>query len=224
MPVGLPARDTDVAGRPSVGGSEPPPAIVVMVPSRSTLRTRWFELSAIRRFCSPSSRTSVGKIEERLGGRAVVAAVSAGPVSVVRRGDVAGARDGADPPVRAHAADAVVVLVGDEELALAAHGHACRVVQLCLGGRATVAREPSDAGARDGGDRAVRIDAPDAVVGGIGDEHVAVAVDRDAGRILQGRRGRRGAIRPRTRGSRCRRPAAASPRSHGRRRRNRQWW
>jgi hypothetical protein len=61
-------------------------------------------------------------------------------------------------------------------------------------GRATVAREPGGAGACDGGDRAGRIDAPDAVVRGIGDEHVAVVVERDAGRILEGRRGGRAAI------------------------------
>jgi hypothetical protein len=34
------------------------------------------------------------------------------------------------------------------------------------------------------------------VVRGIGDEHVAVVVERDAGRMLQGRRGGRAAIAP----------------------------
>jgi hypothetical protein len=59
------ARERHGCGEQAVGRRlGDPPAIVVMMPSRSTLRTRSFELSAIRKCWSPSRRTSVGKLRK----------------------------------------------------------------------------------------------------------------------------------------------------------------
>ena len=135
-----------------------------------------------------------GKVEEGLGGRPAVAAVSAGHPSVVAGG--------------ISVAPAMVLIlpwVPTRRMrwlyssAMMSSPLRLTATPVGLWSFASVAGPPSPAnpalaGARDGGDDPGRVDAADSVVRGIGDEHVAVVVDRDAGRILQVGRGGRTAV------------------------------
>src|SRR5262249_7003697 len=104
------------------------------------------------------------------GGRPAVAAV--GPGAVARHGDDVARRFD-------HAAETVIVKIGDEESAAGGPGHAGRPGQLGGGRRPAVAAVAGDAGAGHGDDVARRLDdLADAAVVEIRDEHVAAAVHR----------------------------------------------
>src|SRR5208282_4767428 len=88
-------------------------------------------------------RHAIGVVEFGGGGGAVVAAVARGAV----------ARDGGDHPCAGvHLADAVVLGVGDEDVAAGVHRHAIGVVEFGGGGGAVVAAVACGAVAGDGGD------------------------------------------------------------------------
>src|SRR5207253_1188676 len=84
-----------------------------------------------------------------------------------------------------HPADAVVVGVGDEEVARGVHGDAGRGLELGGGRQAVVAEEAGSAGAGDRADVPARRDLADAVVVGVGNEKVTRGVDGDTGRGRQ---------------------------------------
>ena len=108
------------------------------------------------------------------GSRQAAVATEAGPT---------GAGDGRDDPgVGRHPADAVVVGVGDEEVARGVHGDAGRGLELGGGRQAVVAEEAGSAGAGDRADVPARRDLADAVVVGVGNEKVTRGVDGDTGR------------------------------------------
>src|SRR5260370_23968838 len=98
------------------------------------------------------------------GGRAAVAAKGSNPIASHRGDD---ARDGI------HLPDALVALVGDEEVAGAVHGHTTRETHAGAGGRAAVAAKASTAVAGHGGDDAGDgVHLADATVVRVGDEEV----------------------------------------------------
>ena len=111
---------------------------------------------------------AIGQVETHLSCRA---AVLAEPTTT---------RNGSDRPGGIDLADAVVVAIGDVEVALAVHRHGAGVVELCLSCRAAVPAEALLPRSRNGGDRPDGIDLADAVVGGICDVEVALAVHRHA--------------------------------------------
>src|SRR4051795_12666244 len=92
---------------------------------------------------------------------------------------------GQDQSASGDQADPVVAGVGDEEGAVGQHRHVARLVERGAGGGVPVAAEPGGAVAGDGRDRAGGVDAPDAVVAGVGDEEASVNRGRDAARRVQ---------------------------------------
>ena len=118
----------------------------------------------------PVHRHASGQEERRLDRRAAVSAEA----SLFR------ARDGGDRPGAIDPADAVVVSIGDIEVARPVHRHAIGIVETRLSCRAAIPAEPLLSRARNGGDRPGGIHLADAVVVGIGDVEVACAVHRHA--------------------------------------------
>ena len=103
-----------------------------------------------------------------------------------------GTRDGCNDACRGiDLADAVVVAIGDIEVACAVRGYAPGVVQLRDGSQAAVPAESAvSSGTRDGGNDACRdIDLADAVVVAIGNIDVACAVRGYAPGLVQLRSG-----------------------------------
>src|ERR1019366_9345319 len=114
-----------------------------------------------------------GIVQLGAGGRAVVAAEACRPTS----------GHGRDHAVR-NLADAMVVLVGDVQVAGGIHGDACGIVQLGAGGRAVVAAEACRPTSGHGRDHAVR-NLADAMVVLVGDVQVAGGIHGDACGIVQ---------------------------------------
>jgi hypothetical protein len=79
--------------------------------------------------------------------------------AVAGRAAGADAGEGVDVAGRVDHADALVVRVGNEHVAVGVHGEAERPIDLRQRRRATVTGEPADAGADDGRDGAVGVDA-----------------------------------------------------------------
>ena len=92
-------------------------------------------------------------------------------------------------PVFSDAADAVVVGVGDVDFAFGADGDADGRVEARPRGRAV--EEAGRAFAREGRDDAFLRDLPNTVVARVGDVEVAVGVEREAGRGVEGGGGAR---------------------------------
>src|SRR5690606_2458497 len=100
-------------------------------------------------------------------------------------------RNGVDEPRdEAHGPDAVVAAVGDVEH-VTGERDARGAGEARAGRGAVVAGGPGDARAGDGGERAVRLDAADALRAPLAEVDPAAGTDGDAGRARQGR-GRRG--------------------------------
>src|SRR5439155_1266676 len=100
-----------------------------------------------------------------------------------------GARHGRDGPVGIYLANPVVLVIGDEEVALTVHGNPRRLAECGARGRATVPTGAPLAGARDRSDGAVPADLANPLVIGLAeiricDEEVALAVH---GHPLRGR-------------------------------------
>src|SRR5439155_134534 len=111
------------------------------------------------------------------GSRQAAVATEAGPT---------GAGDGRDDPgVGRHPADAVVVGVGDEEVARGVHGDAGRGLELGGGGGAAVVDGVTPAAGDGRDDPAPSRHLADAVVRRVRDEEVARSVDGDTGRDPQ---------------------------------------
>ena len=96
-------------------------------------------------------------------------------------------------PVGPDAADAVVAAVGDREAPVGRDCDAGRRAELRERRVAAVARGARRPGPGDGGDDPAG-DPADAVVGLVGDQHVPVALDRDAGGLVELRVRRRPAV------------------------------
>jgi hypothetical protein len=186
----LGAFSTATLAGPRSPSVSPPPATVVMIPLVLTRRMRLLPVSAIRN--EPSGKGGdVARGVERSPGGGVPVAPKARPAVSGDRGDHAG---------RADAADAVVAGVGDEEAAVGGGGDAARTVQSHRGVRRgqRVAREParrvSGTGTGDRADGARVVDAPDPVVGGVGDQVRRGAADE--GHVRRGRQLRSGGATP----------------------------
>src|SRR5947207_11528967 len=83
-----------------------------------------------------------------------------------------------------HAADAAVVGVGDEEVAVGVQGHARGMVQRSNGGKAAIPAEGKSTIAGDSGnDSSGSIHTADAAVLRVGDEEIAVAIKGDFARL-----------------------------------------
>src|SRR5262249_11928845 len=106
----------------------------------------------------------------------------------------AGPRDGRDVAGRVDLPDAVVVEVGDVEIAGRIHLEPGRARDLRGGRRAVVAREPGDARADDRVDRTARVDRADALVLRVGEDDVAGLVHDDVGRAVEPDDGRGHAV------------------------------
>ena len=119
-----------------------------------------------------------GEVQLRRRGLAAVPAVAGRPVSR-HRGDI---------PRRVHLADAVVVSIGDVQVARAVQRHACGGVQLRRHGCAAVPVVAAHPVSRHRGDIPRGVHLADAVVGPIGDVQVARAVQRHACGVAQLRR------------------------------------
>src|SRR5690242_9524892 len=91
-----------------------------------------------------------------------------------------GTRNGRDGAVGIYLADTLIIAVSNVHGSVRSDGDSSRVVQLSLGGRLIVAVESAvirRPGARHGGNDAVAVDTPDALVGGIGDVDAAVGAN-----------------------------------------------
>ena len=95
------------------------------------------------------------------------------------------ARHGAHHPFARHLADRAVLAVGDQDAASRVHHQRGRGVEARGMGRPI--EVAGNAVASHRGDKAVGRDAPDAVVVGVGHEHVAGPVDRHADRPVEQR-------------------------------------
>src|SRR3954464_5861268 len=126
MPVGPPAGATEGGGTPAGGGGGGGGGAALgpaRGPAAGDVRDGAVAVHAAHAVVRavgdqdvlvPVEQDLGGEVEQGVGGRPAVAAVAAVHEPVIIGGDLGGAGDGADPPVGAHAADAVVVLVGDE--------------------------------------------------------------------------------------------------------------
>src|SRR5258706_369438 len=104
------------------------------------------------------------------------------------------AGDRRDRAVDVDAPDAMVERVRDEHAAESVGRDAVRRVELREDRGSAIAAVALRAGAGERRDRAVELDAPDALVAGVGDEHAAEPVDRDGVRRCELRAGRRAAV------------------------------
>src|SRR5207249_8600108 len=87
-----------------------------------------------------------------------------------------GACDGGDKPGWGHLADAVVVRVGDEEIARRVHRQTPWGRELGGSCRTPISAKVICSGARNGGDDAGRVHLADAVVLSVGDEQIPCRV------------------------------------------------
>ena len=109
---------------------------------------------------------AVGKVQASAGRHAAIAAEASCTVAA-NSGDSAGS---------IYFSDAVVECVGDKQVAVVIDGHCLRDIQARDAGGPVVAAEVSCAVTRHSGDRTREFELADAVIEGIGDEQVVVAV------------------------------------------------
>ena len=117
------------------------------------------------------------------------------------------ADDGRDRAVRRHAAHDVMLVVGDQEAAVGGGSDVVRVAEARGRGRATVAVGAVAAVAGDRRDRAVRRDAANDAVAGVGDQEATVRGRDRCSRIVELRERGVPAIAGVTGCCRCRRPS-----------------
>ena len=129
-------------------------------------------------------RHASGLVQLRRRSRAAVPAAAVSPIS----------RDRGDHSRSVHLADAVVVPIGDVQVAQTVRRHAGGAVQLRRNGRAAVPAEAARPVARHRGDHPRSVHLADAVVARIGDVQVARAVQRHATGSVQLRRHSRAAV------------------------------
>ena len=128
-------------------------------------------------------RHAEGQVELRAACRAAVAAETRGAAAGDRRNGAA--RD---------LAHAMVLRVGDIEIARGIDGQPLRTVELGAGRRAAVAGGTGGAGAGEGGDHALAIHAPHHVVRSVRDIRIARGIHGDAERRIDLRAGSRAAV------------------------------
>ena len=107
---------------------------------------------------------------------------------------IGAARDGRDDSAGHPFAHAVVLRVGDIDVARRIHGQPLRPAELSAGSRAAVTRGARGAGARENGDHAVGRHAAHHVVERVGDIDVTGAIHRHAQRRVELSAGSRAAI------------------------------
>ena len=117
--------------------------------------------------------------------RRILEARRRGVAAVAGRGRHPVPGDRVDHSRRVDAADAVVALVGDEDVSRGGDGDARGLGQARCGGGLVVAVVARPAVAGDRRDRAVGVDAPDAPLAHLGDEDAALRIEGERGRQVE---------------------------------------
>jgi hypothetical protein len=121
------------------------------------------------------NRRACRESEARIGGWAVCKA----PFAVLPAGDCA------HRAIRSDHADAVVVLVGHEDIAIGIDCNASRAIEARISGWAVYKATCEFAPAGDCAHRVIRSDLADAVVEGVGNDDIAIGIDRYASRAIE---------------------------------------
>jgi hypothetical protein len=152
----------------------PVPAAVLIVPSRHFAHAMPFELGDVQVAHRIEDQVSRGHQLRGCGGSAIAV-----------RALLAVAGDGGDEPVGGDLAHLLVAEIGDIEVAGCVQRQAVGRIELSQIRRTAVAEVAGMSVAGEGGDDAGRGDFADAVIVGVGQVEVALAVDGDAVRVRE---------------------------------------